>query len=231
MSSVHAQPACSATRVLLIDDHALFRSGMRLLLKTIAASTDVREAARVADIESALGSDTAGWTCLLDLDLRDSRGLDTLELARTRLPGTMFVVVSAHEEPGLIRACIDRGAVGYVPKSAPPEVLISALGKVLRGEIYLPDVMYESVDGGAADVVLSRRQLEVLAGLARGLPTKSIAAGLQLSEYTVKEYLEEAYRALGVHNRTAAVIAAGRLALQIPAWPPPAPAAKPDVAG
>lgn len=213
-------PRAALSHVLLIDDHALFRSGMRLLLKTLDPQVEVRELARVDELAGAWGDGGGAWICLLDLDLRDSVGLGTLDLARVRLPDTPIVVVSAHEEPTLIRACIDRGATGYVPKSAPAEVLTAALGKVLRGEVYMPDVMYDPKDAGTVDAVLSRRQLEVLGGIARGLPTKSIANSLKLSEYTVKEHLEEIYRALGVHNRTAAVIKAGRMALQIHPWPP-----------
>lgn len=211
-----AHPPC----IVLIDDHPLFRSGMRLLLHTLNPGVEVLEAPDIDTLHVSADEAPGACMCLLDLDLRAIKGLDTLERARVALPGMPLVVLSAHEESAVIRACLDRGASGYVPKSATPETLLEALRRILQGQVYLPDTLQDAPMGGGPAVPLSQRQQQVLAGLARGLPTKSIAAGLHLSEYTVKEHLAEVYRALGVHSRTEAVIKASRMTIRVHPWPP-----------
>jgi DNA-binding NarL/FixJ family response regulator len=208
-----------AVKILLVDDHALFRAGLRLLLRAIRADAQILEAS-ASDEAVALAAREQPQLCLLDLKLRQEEGLDALARLREAAPALVIVVVSANEEPGAIRRSLDAGAMGYIPKSAPPEVLGEALRQVLAGRAYLPAAMHAQLAPDAGPrVSLTPRQSQVLGALGRGLPTKLIARELALSEYTVKEYIAGVFQALGVHNRTEAVIAASRLGIDLSAAP------------
>lgn len=199
-------------KILLLDDHALFRAGLRLLLGAIAPASTVLEAGAIDEALAIAGRYPELELCLLDLGLRNENGLAALAKIKAVIPEVAVVVVSASEESALIRACIDAGAMGYIAKSAPPEELDKALRHVLAGAVYLPPGIFE----GIADfpvVNLSPRQRDVLRGLCRGLSRKDIARDLSLSEHTVKEYLAGLFQLLKVHNRTEAVIMAGKLRL------------------
>ncbi|APW38008.1 hypothetical protein RD110_13055 [Rhodoferax koreense] len=203
-------------KVLLVDDHALFRAGLRLLLSTIAPDMQVLEAGTVEQVEALAAAHTDLQLCLLDLKLKEQHGLLALNRIKLLAPSVAVVVVSAADDQASIRASLDAGAMSYVPKSMPPEMLTLAMRQVLAGRIYLPEDMLLSEAAASPDTTapaLSPRQADVLAGLSRGLPTKIIARELGLSEHTVKEYIAALFQALGVHNRTEAVIKAARLGL------------------
>lgn len=203
-------------KVLLVDDHALFRAGLRLLLSTIAPEMQVLEAATVAQAEALAAAHPDLRLCLLDLMLKDQHGLLALTQIKSVAPAVAVVVVSASDDQASIRASLDAGAMSFVPKSMAPEMLTLAMRQVLAGQVYLPEDMLLS-DAAASPAMprpaLSPRQLDVLGGLSRGLPTKLIARELQLSEHTVKEYIASLFQSLAVHNRTEAVIKAARLGL------------------
>jgi len=140
-----------------------------------------------------------------------ANGLDTIRELRARAPQVPLIVVSAEEDPAQVSALLGLGVSGYVPKSDPPAVIVSAVRLVLAGGTYVPPRLL--VAGAKADVGLSEltpRQVEVLRLLAQGLPNKSIANALGVSEGTVKVHLIAVFRALNVRNRTAAVLAAQR---------------------
>ena len=204
-----------AMKVLLVDDHALFRAGLRLLLSTIAADMQVLEAATVEQAETLALEHPDLQLCLLDLMLKDEHGLQALQRIKAAAPGVAAVVVSASTDAASVRASLDAGAMSYIPKSMPPEQLTHAMRQVLEGRIYLPEEVMraELAMPAPATLALSPRQLDVLGGLSRGLPTKLIARELQLSEHTVKEYIAALFQVLGVHNRTEAVIKASRLGI------------------
>ena len=201
--------------ILLVDDHALFRSGLRLLLTSLRPEVRFLEAASVEQALARAREHQDIRLCLLDLDLKQDHGLPAIGRIRQCAPTAAVVIVSAADDPVTVRACIDAGAMSYITKSASPEVLTLALQRVLDGEVFLPCSLQTDTGGSATSVpVLSRRQQDVLAGLNRGLSTKSIARELVLSEHTVKEYLCEIFRLLEVHNRTEAVIKASLLRLR-----------------
>jgi DNA-binding NarL/FixJ family response regulator len=208
----------STMKMLLVDDHALFRAGLRLLLGTIGQNITILEAATIGEALSLAEAHSDLQLCLLDLALKNENGLDALNKIKAAAPNVAVVVISAAEESSTIYACIEAGAMSFIPKSAPPEILTDALRQVLAGSIYLPEQI-----GGAnkinsdASPAFSPRQLEVMRGLSRGLPTKLIARELNLSEYTVREYIATIYRILDVHNRTEAVIKANRMRLRFDA--------------
>ena len=202
-------------KILLIDDHALFRAGMRLLLGTIAPDVQVFEASTVGESLVLAQAHPDLQLCLLDLELKQERGLPALGQIKAAAPGVAVVIVSGSEDRATVRACLEAGAMSYIPKSVPSEVFLQALLRVLAGEVFLPPGIGDGdpVSPPAAPA-MTPRQREVLYALSRGLPTKLIARELSLSEYTVKEHIGEVFRILGVHSRTEAVIKASRLYLR-----------------
>jgi DNA-binding NarL/FixJ family response regulator len=201
-------------KVLLLDDHSLFRAGLRLLLKTLEPKAITFEAGTIDEALDLAGKHTDLSLCLLDINLRNENGLDALAKLKTIVPDLAVVVVSASEESALIRECIHAGAMSYIPKSAEPEILSEALKSVLVGKIYIPpQIMDDAPAGLQQTVTISPRQIDVLRCLCRGMPTKSIAKELVLSEHTIKEHINNLFQILNVHNRTEAVIKAAQLQL------------------
>lgn len=199
--------------ILVLDDHALFRAGLRLLLATIEPDAVILESATVPEAGDLARAHPDLAICLVDLHLTGAQGVDAVAHLKAAAPDAAVVVVSAEKDPATIRACIDAGAMSFVPKSMPPVTLTLAIRHVLAGRIYLPEELLQGVSVSGAAPVLSPRQLDVLRGLARGLPTKSVARELNISENTAKEHIGLLFHALGVHNRTEAVIKAARLGL------------------
>jgi DNA-binding NarL/FixJ family response regulator len=201
-------------KVLLLDDHPLFRAGLRLLLKTLEPKANTFEAGTIDEALDLAGKHPDLSLCLLDINLRNENGLDALAKLKVLVTDLAVVVVSACEESALIRECINAGAMSYIPKSAEPEILSEALKSVLAGKIYIPPhIMDDEPVGLTQTVAISPRQMDVLRCLCRGMPTKSIAKELELSEHTVKEHINNIFHNLNVRNRTEAVIKAAQLQL------------------
>ncbi len=200
--------------ILLVDDHALFRAGLRLLLASLRPDMIVFEASG-GEAALALARDHQDLRlCLLDLDLRQEQGLPAIREIKLAAPSVAVVIVSATDDDETVRSCIMAGAMSYIAKSSPPAVLTQALTRVLQGDVFLPPTVF--AEGAVAPtkvLVLTPRQRDVLSGLNRGLPSKLIARDLGISEYTVEEYLADLFRLLDVRNRTEAVIKASRLSL------------------
>lgn len=207
-------------RLLTIDDHALFRQGLRFLLTDLRSDLDFLEAESLAEA-LALDDKESIEIILLDYHLRDSEGDESLEKISATFENATIVALSGEEDPQLIRSLIDNGAAGYIPKSSTQEILIAALQLILAGGVYIPAI---AVNGSAdADTQqenteqalesMSKRQLEVLMRAVQGKSNKVIARELFIAEGTVKAHLSAAFRALGVSNRTEAVYAASRLKL------------------
>ena len=210
-------------RALLVDDHALFREGLKFLLRSLDAELAIDEA---SDCAQALGK-AAGARydlVLLDLKMPGRHGLDALASLREALAGAPVVVLSGEDNADTVRAAIEGGAMGFIPKSSTPEVLIQALRLVLAKSVYLPAAVLKGPqsavpelpqDGQSALAGLTRRQMEVLRGVIHGQPNKTIARELDLSEATVKAHLSSVLRALRARNRTEAVYAAAKLGLRL----------------
>jgi len=203
-------------KVMTLDDHALFRAGLRMLLESMERSAEIFEAATVDEACALALRHPDLAICLLDLELRGEYGLDALVRLKAAAPDIAAVVVSASTDVDIIRGCLEAGAMSFVPKSMPADFLKRAFETVLAGEVYLPQEILHVGPKSTTRPTLSPRQTDTLHGLARGLPTKSIARELGLSEHTVKEYIGTLFQALGVHNRTEAVITGIRLGLLSP---------------
>jgi DNA-binding NarL/FixJ family response regulator len=214
-------------RILLVDDHALFREGLKFLLRSLDAELELEEAGDCAQaLERASRRDYD--LVLLDLKLPGVNGMDALRALREAVPAAPLVVLSGEEDPHVVREAIERGAMGFIPKSSTPEVLIQALRLVLARGVYLPPTVLDSraapapgaspqADSAAARLLgLTPRQADVLRCVIQGKPNKIIARELDISEGTVKAHLSSVMHALGAHNRTEAVYAAAKLGLRLP---------------
>lgn len=201
--------------VLLVDDHALFREGLRALLVNISPELTIYEASSVASAVDECKS-TVFRMVLLDLGLANSGGVETLDAFREAVPDIPVIVLSGDQQPRLIRSAIDRGAVGYIPKSHTSELMIAALRFVIAGGIYLPPVMLDEPgvqqQAASADCFarLSPRQQEVIQLLLQGQSNKFIARKLGLSEGTIKAHVSAIFQIIGVKNRVEAVTLAAK---------------------
>lgn len=205
-------------KILMIDDHALFRAGLRLLLTAITSDAEVLEAASLDEAQRLQAHQPGISICLLDLMLDGHVGAGSLVRLRSFIsPGVAVVVLSGDHDPDLVRACLDAGAMSFVPKHLSASGLGDALRQVLAGRVYLPAELVHA-DGHQGPIpVLAPRQLEVLHALSRGLTPELIARELGVPEQAVKEHLDSVFQALGVHNRTDAMVRAARLGLS---WGP-----------
>ena len=237
-------------KLLLIDDHPLFRDGLSLLIQhrlNLAdhGSFEVLEAGDLQDASRALAAHPDVRLALLDLGLADRQGLGTLDRWREMAPDVPVVVLSADDRPHTIVAAIDRGASGFIPKTVQSGVMQEALLRVLSGGVYLPPLPDDAAlddPGEPLDLVesleslepleppadpesllgLSERQLDVLRLLIEGKPNKDICRRLNLSESTVKTHLSAIFRKLRVNSRTQAVVAVARAGVTLHAVPRPA---------
>jgi DNA-binding NarL/FixJ family response regulator len=208
--------------ILLIDDHVLFRVGMVYMLRDLDAEINLDEADNCAQARAHLGAKTYDLV-LLDLGLPGAAGLNALDALRKAAPTTPFVVISGNDDPQVVRQSIDQGAVGFIPKSATPEVLIQALRLVLAKGIYLPPSVLEDERGRPAQPApepsalagLTPRQMEVLRGVITGKSNKVIAQELGVSDATIKWHLTLTFRSLGVGSRTEAIYVAAKMGLRL----------------
>lgn len=201
--------------VLVADDHALIRSGLAQLLQQLDEDVQVFEAATALEALEIAHRHPELDVLLLDLRLPDADGLSALRRCVSELPLLPVIVLSASELPSDAQHALDEGAMGYIPKSADPEVTLAAIRQVLAGDIYVPELLSRHAASSADDGVasLTPRQRAVLVRLAAGRPNKSIARELGMAEATVKVHVTAILKALGASNRTEAAQLAHRLGL------------------
>jgi DNA-binding NarL/FixJ family response regulator len=203
-------------RVLIADDHPLVRDALARTVRELEGGAEVLEA---GDLEALLrlaregGADLA----LVDLNMPGMGGLAGVHRLRTEAPTLPVVVASGQEDAATIRAVLAAGALGFIPKSERPEVLLGALRLVRAGGVYVPPRLIAAPAAPATATTgdLTPRQLDVLACLMRGEPNKLIARALGLTEGTVKIHIAAILRVLQVRNRTEAVLRASELGIGI----------------
>jgi len=214
--------------ILLVDDHVLFREGLKFLLRGLETGLELDEAGTCAEALRRAAARNYDLV-LLDLKMPGLKGLDALAAFRDSVPEIPVVVLSGEDDSQTILAAIDRGAMGFIPKASTPEVLIQALRLVLAHSVYLPPEVLEapeavplpsraSPETGRADATLlgiTPRQLEVLRWVIQGKTNKAIARELDISDGTVKQHLSDVLRSLGAKTRTEAVYAAAKLGLRL----------------
>tara|TARA_Y100001934_G_scaffold283508_1_gene403836 strand:- start:677 stop:1327 length:651 start_codon:yes stop_codon:yes gene_type:complete len=200
------------TTILIADDHPLFRAAMRQALVDIVGDS-ILEVASFSEAYEAVEEHDEIELVFLDLNMPGNEGLTGLTELRTQFPSVLVVIVSAEEDPTLIRRAIDLGASGYIPKSTPLPQIADAVNKVLDGEQWLPGNINDAIsqlenqqDKAFADKLaqLTPHQFKVLKMMADGLLNKQIAYELDISESTVKQHVSAVLRKLEVINRTKA---------------------------
>jgi DNA-binding NarL/FixJ family response regulator len=206
-------------RIIIVDDHPLFRSALRQTLAGGDPSIDVEEAGDLAGLSTALEADRDCDLVLLDLNVPGARGFSGLMLLRAQYPDIPVMIISAVEEAAVIRNAIDLGASGYLHKSVGPPEIRRAIETVLAGEMFVPELPEE--EASPADdqqsallqrlATLTPQQVRVLMMLSDGLMNKQIAYELSISEATVKAHVSAILQKLDVDSRTQAVIAAGKI--------------------
>ncbi|MBK0392030.1 response regulator [Ramlibacter algicola] len=211
-------------KILVVDDHPLYRSGIVHTLHDAGQDLEVSECGSVGAALEKLDAGLAAELIILDLNMPGSQGVEALRTMRTRRPDIPVLVLSANEDPRTVRECVDLGAYGFVPKSAPIDMLPSALQLVLAGGVFLPPSSL-SVDVPANPAQhdawaklgarLTERQRQVLLGIVQGKPNKVIARDLNLSDATVKTHVSHIFDALVVSSRTEAVYALARAGIGI----------------
>jgi DNA-binding NarL/FixJ family response regulator len=226
-------------RILIADDHELFRDGVRLVLSELDPALEIVEASTFDEAIRRVDQSPGFDLVLLDLVMPGMTWNEGLTALKQRLGETPLVVLTAAEDRRLVADAVRLGASGFIPKTSSAKVMIGALRLVLSGGVYLPPALLEDGEvaslkaalplgmdsaeamadpsgtamrsSGASGAGLTPRQREVLALLGQGKSNKEIARILDLSEGTVKLHVTAILKALKVHNRTGAVVAAARL--------------------
>lgn len=208
----------SSHRLLIADDHPLFRGALREAVNGLFDRVDVAEAGSFEEIPAILERGADVDLILLDLRMPGVRGFSGLMYLRAQYPHLPVVVVSASDDPVVIRRCMEFGASGFIPKTLGIEAMRHAVAQVLEGGVWTPpdvDLRGESDPETAAMIArlatLTPQQVRVLMMLSGGLLNKQIAHELGLSEATVKAHVSAILQKLDVESRTQAVIAAGKI--------------------
>jgi len=216
-------------RILVVDDHPLMADAITLSLTTLDQRAEVKAAHDLASAFHQAAKAPEFDLVMLDLGLPGCSALQALERFRERFPALPVVVVSASSDTSSITAALDLGAMGFIPKTSPRDVLLNAVRLVVSGGIYVPPEALKargaeptppaperaSGERRISDLGLTDRQSEVLSLLLKGLPNKLIARKLDISENTTKIHVSAVLHALGVATRTQALIAASRLGLRL----------------
>jgi DNA-binding NarL/FixJ family response regulator len=210
--------------LVIADDHPLFRGALREAVTGLFGRAEVAEAGTFEEVSELLEHGGDIDLILLDLRMPGVRGFSGLMYLRAQYPSLPIVVVSATDDPAVIRRCIDFGASGFIPKTLGIEALRQAIARVLQGEVWTPpDVDLTRQSDGEITAMIARlstltpQQVRVLIMLSGGLLNKQIAYELGVSEATVKAHVSAILQKLGVESRTQAVIAAGKI--EAGQWP------------
>lgn len=209
--------------ILIGDDHLLFREGLCRLLTQLDEKASFVEAGTFDEVLDLARGDQEFDLVLMDLQMPGFPGFSGVNEVCTHQAGTPVVIVSASESQADVRAALDAGASGYIPKSSSVKIMLSALNLVFSGGVYVPPAVLigdagvttpahataasPAATNGAPPPTLTQRQRDVLRCLREGKSNKQIAYELGLSEGTVKIHVTAVMRSLGVRNRTQAVIA------------------------
>jgi DNA-binding NarL/FixJ family response regulator len=210
-------------KILVVDDHVLIREALRGLFRELKPDAVVFEAADAAQATALLAEQPDIALILLDLSLPDRDGLGLLAELRALHPAISVVVLSGFADRANVMRALDQGALGFIPKSAGREVMTSALSLVFSGGVYIPPEILASKSPTAklqlppSDLGLTGRQGDVLALMMQGKSNKAICRRLDLAEATVKNHVTAILKALGVSNRTEAVLAASARGWQVSA--------------
>lgn len=219
-------------RILYADDHSLVREALKPHLMKLGAETEVIEA---GSVDEALRAAKDIGLVLLDLQMPGMNGFEGFDRVKAALPNVPIVIISGYSDKRTINAALERGAMGFVPKTATGKTLVRALEAVLDGERYIPASLLEESDAPSIfdqaakrnapleDSPLNKlteREAEALRLLIAGKTNKQIAIALGLQEITVKIHLRNCYKKIGATNRADAVRLAYEHGWQVPGGAP-----------
>jgi two-component system, NarL family, invasion response regulator UvrY len=206
-------------KVLLVDDHAVVRTGFRLLLQSIAEVSVVAEA-ESGEAACKLYPELKPDVVVMDIAMPGMGGLEALKRIRARHPEARVLTLSAHDDPMHARRSLQEGALGFLSKRSAPEALVDAVGAVAAGRRYLDAALAQKLalaefDGGSKSPVeqLSEREFEVFLRLAGGATVQRIAQDLTLSASTVGTHLYNIKQKLHVENQSELTLVAIRYGL------------------
>lgn len=208
-------------KVILVDDHALFRDGFALLLQQHEPNVQCHIGSSFDDALILLQTHSDADILLLDLNMPGMRGVPSVQEVQQKHPDVPVIILTAEESRSQMEMLLATGAAGYIPKSSSALVMISAIRLVMAGGVYVPPQLLggglsgspRSAAGMDGAAHLTERQRQVLRLLAAGKSNKIICRELNLGEGTIKVHLSAIYRALNVTNRTEAAMEAQRLGL------------------
>lgn len=198
-----------ATRVLIADDHAIVRAGLRALLKSEAGLDLVGEAADGGEA-LRLAESLRPDILVLDLSMPDMDGIEVTRKVQTGLPGVRVLILTVHEDEALLREAIRAGAAGYILKQAAEAELIAAIHSIQIGDVYVPPKMLSalvtephktSAPSVRPEGLLTPRELDVLNRIVQGYTNRQVADELKLSVRTVEGYRANLTDKLGLHSR------------------------------
>lgn len=198
------------THILLIDDHAMFRSGLRMVLKDRFPDSEIYEAGSLS--EATQNTPDEVDAILLDIHLQGLNGLDGMSLLKRKWPRVPVIVLSSLDGPETVRDALGRGASHFISKADTADKIVDLLNRVLRGEYEMP-ISHPDEETLSLPHHLTPRQCEVLDLLCQGMSNKLIARHLSLSENTVRGHVQAILGFLDVSSRSEAVFAARRRGL------------------
>jgi DNA-binding NarL/FixJ family response regulator len=211
-------------RLIIADDHPLFRGALREAVSGLFEDVEIAEAGSFEDLAKLLERGADVDLILLDLTMPGVRGFSGLMYLRAQYPSVPIIVVSANDDPGVICRCMDFGASGFIPKTLGIDTMRGAITRVFEGGVWTPPEidLGAGADAETADLLtrltsLTPQQVRVLMMLSEGLLNKQIAYELGVSEATVKAHVSAILQKLGVESRTQAVIAASKI--ELGHWP------------
>lgn len=190
-------------KVIIADDHGLVRAGIAQLLKLLPINFEIIEASNSREILAQAKNDID--LLLLDLGMPGIGNAKRVEQICAAMPSTAVVVVSGNESPHILKACMDAGAMGFIPKSSSSKVMQSAIQLILSGEQYVPYTSSQTTKHDSNYGKITPRQKEIWRLLTDGLSNKAIARELDLAEGTVKQHISALFKNLNIHNRVEAV--------------------------
>ena len=213
-----------STRLVIADDHPLFRGALREAVSGLFENGEFAEAGSFEEVVKLLERGLETDLILLDLSMPGVRGFSGLMYLRAQYPSIPIIVVSANDDAAVIRRCMDFGASGFIPKTLGIEARRAAIARVFEGGIWTPpDIdLGRGSDSATANLLarlasLTPQQVRVLMMLSEGLLNKQIAYELGVSEATIKAHVSAILQKLGVDSRTQAVIAAAKI--ELGQWP------------
>jgi len=204
-------------KIILADDHPLFRQALTITLKSHFSGADIFDAQTIPELEQHLQNVNDADLLLLDLDIPGAQGFNSLITIRRSYPNLGVVIISGFEDRETIYKAMNFGAAGFIPKSTPVPEMVVAIKEVLNGKLWTPDGEFNAnAQPTLADdkiASLTPKQHKILLMFADGLLNKQIAYDLGLSESTIKSHASTIFLKLGVRNRTQAVIVLNELQL------------------